>query len=267
MFSREPPLHDAILHDRYDLVQSLVNDETVKIKNRYGFTAIQLAQLLGKQKSLEILQPNQPQHHINVVLRGYKHAFNITTKQFPSTFGVHYASHLRLKDYNTLKQVVRNCPLILKSRLGEENQQLFQQYQHQIVSGYVANLIILWINDEIGFGAFANEDFPAECYIGEYTGLLRRLYRSKPDPNGYCFKYPTRWWSLKYFVIDALDYGNELRYVNHSVDSNLQPVCLVDLNTNLLHQVFLTSRPIKKGEQLLFNYGGDYWRNRALVKL
>ena len=125
---------------------------------------------------------------------------------------------------------------------------------------FVANVSIRWIDDDVGYGVFAEEDFEAGTYIGEYTGQVRTLNRWRPDSNAYCLQYPTRLFSWKYFIIDAFKEGNETRFINHNDVPNLQLSCAVD--RGLSHLIFFTNRKVKKGEELTFDYGPDFWRHR-----
>lgn len=184
-----------------------------------------------------------------------------TPEKFESFFGIKYLSHLHFNDDAPRHQVVKNCPWILqKSRWGEEHRQLGEKYHQEIEEGFVDDVVIKWIDDEIGYGLFANRNIPANAFVGEYTGVLRRLSRWRPDSNAYCFQYPSRFLTWKYYIIDAFREGNEMRFVNHSEDPNLQPSCLVD--EGLCHLVFFTNQAVSEGEELTFNYGSDYWRHR-----
>jgi len=186
------------------------------------------------------------------VPKGYKNSLILSKKQFEATFQVEFSPYQRFKNLDVLTEVISNCPWILRTFAGNENRALAEKYKTELGEADVADVIIKWVNPNMGYGLFAGKDFVAGEWIGEYTGDVHRLYRWKGEGNPYCFHYPTRWWSLKYFVIDSLSIGNEMRFINHSLEPNLEPICLLD--RNLLHMAFLTKRPIEKGEQLFFNY-------------
>lgn len=119
---------------------------------------------------------------------------------------------------------------------------------------------IKWINPILEYGLFTAADLPERSFIGEYTGVIRQIDKKHPDLNSYCFHYPTRFWSAKYFVIDSLHEGNASRFINHSNQPNLQPLWLV--NRGVLHLIFIANQFIAKGAELTFNYGSDYWMRR-----
>jgi hypothetical protein len=258
----EPLLHKAVLEDNHDLLNSLSKDKELLLQtNKLGFTALELAQLLNRRYCVEVLQPNATKT-IKVVFRGNEILSRCNADQFEKAFKLGYLSHLRFASYAHLKRTIHNCPWILKSNiLGKENRELGKTYHKQLSQGFVADVTIKWIDPQIGYGVFCNHELPAGTYVGEYTGTVRQLYRLKPDQNIYCFHYPTCFWSWNYFMVDALREGNEMRFINHSVQPNLEPKCLVD--RGLLHLVFITSQDIERGGQLTFNYGSDYWKHRV----
>lgn len=262
--NEEPHLHIAVIKNDITAVKKLCDDVSSRqALNSLGFSALELAQLLDRQQCLQILSPNIPQPTISVIPKNKFSVIKFNTEMFSNLFGVHYLSHLRFADYKTLKDVICNCPWLLKkSRWGEEYRELATKYKDELSSGYVADVVLQWIDDDFGYGVFANKDLLSGSYVGEYTGFIRRLSRWRPDTNAYCFKYPMRLLTWKYYVVDAMFEGNEMRFVNHSEEPNLEPVCVVD--RGLLHLVFLTKRDIAVGEELTFNYGSDYWRHRKI---
>jgi Proteins containing SET domain len=150
-------------------------------------------------------------------------------------------------------------------RIAEENYSWWRSFSPQLSQGTTTPLLIKWISDEMGYGAFAETDLALGDFAGEYTGLVRPLFRRRPDHNPYCFHYPTRLWSFNYYVVDALREGNLMRFVNHSNKPNLLPLCMV--NNGILHLVFVASQHIPKGTELVFDYGKDFWIHRTKEKM
>lgn len=264
--SIESPLHCAVLADDYASVKALSKiPSLLNCKNFLGLTALELAQYLGKHTSERILSPYEAKR-IPVLKAGAQCAELLSHAQFKAFFQMKYCSHLYFPDYLFFQKVLKDCPWILrKSFLGEENRLLGQKYQNEVSKGFIADVAIKWIDETLGYGLFANCDFPENTFIGEFTGCVRRLYRQHPDQNEYCFHYPTRFWSWNYTVIDALKYGNETRFINHSDTPNLHPLCLCE--RNLLHIAFVTKRPIQAGTQLTYDYGKDFWKQRQKIAL
>jgi len=61
----------------------------------------------------------------------------------------------------------------------------------------------------------------------------------------------------KYVTMDAAKLGNEMRYLNHSQDPNCgAQVVLVNEEHRI---VFSTIKDVRKGTELLLDYGAKYW--------
>lgn len=252
------PLLKAMLNNNITEVLSLSKDDSLRnTKDYLGFTPLEIGKLLDMKESVKILD-NSPQKSFKVMHEGYTKPEECSIEMLQKVFGIRYLPYLRITNYGALQEVVRQCPWILRTCIGKDNRVLAEKYKTELNNGYVANTIIKWIDEKIGYGLFLNQDLPAGAYVGEYTGLVRQLYRSSPDHNPYCFKYPTKMWCKDYYVVDAMWQGNETRFVNHSAQPNLEPVCLMD--RNLLHTAFLTNKAISAGTELTFDYGPDFWK-------
>jgi|GEM_PF-2749460 len=108
------------------------------------------------------------------------------------------------------------------------------------------------INDSIGLGVFAEEDIHIGAWIGEYTGVVSQ---SSDDPklNEYDMEYAVEGLSLR-----AKDAGNFTRFINHSKNENVEPQGII-----YKQQLFIgiiANRNIKRGEQILYDYGSGYWQ-------
>lgn len=125
----------------------------------------------------------------------------------------------------------------------------------------LAAFSVTHLGDVFGYGLLATRKIRASEYVGEYTGVLRR---SRPEDlqNRYLAQ------SMPYgefadFVIDGQDEGNFMRFINHSSEAaNVQSQHVFhDLRW---HYIIRALRDLAPGEQLLLDYGQDYWRNREL---
>lgn len=263
---RLTPLHLAVIDGDEAAVESLkVNAELLESREACGFTPLELAQLLGKRRCQQLLGGVMPSS-VKIQDKGADQVVSLTVEEFEKTFNLVYRPFLVFESYTQLVEVIRSCPYLLRSqRLAKENYEWGRLYSKELATGTIADVSIRWINESMGYGVFAEADIPEGSFIGEYTGVVRRLYRRYPNPNAYCFRYPTRLWSLKYFAIDALHESNVLRFINHSDRPNLLPLCAVD--RRLLHQLLFANRLIPKGQQLTFDYGPDYWVRRQKLLL
>ncbi len=258
----ENPLHLAVLNEDFETLQQLSKNSKLRgCKNSLGFTALELARFLGKDQCIEILSPNTNKE-ILVIKPGEHKITKFTPELFTTHFNIKYRSHLNFRDYDFLKQMIKNCPWTLHtSFLGEENRAQAITFRKELSTGHIAPTTIQWIDNELGYGLFARTNLAPGTFVGEFTGVVRRLYRLSPDQNEYCFHYPTRFWSWNYTIIDAIAEGNETRFINHSDTPNLKPICLCE--RRLLHTVFMTNSFVKAGTQLTYNYGKDFWKHRT----
>lgn len=263
---RLPPLHQAILDKDENAVKRLSKDpQALEMQDALGFTAVELAHLLNHKWAAALLAP-QPKRWIAAKLKGSNKQQRLTEEEFQRHFHIAYSPYLSFANYDALKRVLANCPWILaKSFLGEENRSQAHEYRKQLDTGRCAAISIRWIDEQLGYGIFADRDLPEGTFIGEFTGTVRQLSRRAPTQNVYCFHYPTRFWSWNYYVIDALETGNETRFINHSDSPNLQPLCLCE--RRLLHIVFIAKVTIKAGTQLTYDYGQDFWKSREKINL
>lgn len=260
-FNENSPLHLAVIHNDIEALKGLtLNSDLKSLKNSMGFTPLELAEYLGNESCAKILS-SETTHKIGIIKPGEFKAVNLTPDYFNTYFQVKYRSHLNFRNYKFFKETLNNCPWTLHtSFLGEENRAMAKKFYDELSSGLIQNATIRWIDSEMGYGLFARKDLPEGTFIGEFTGIVRQLYRSNPDQNEYCFHYPTKFWSWNYTIIDALHEGNETRFINHSDTPNLNPICLCE--KKLLHIVFVTNSFVKAGTQLTYNYGKDFWKHR-----
>lgn len=264
-----PPLHQAVIEGKIEEVERLKNSQWVQSSDRYGFSPLELAQLLGQRQCQRILKYDQyvPFLRFKVQFQNQVQPKILSLDELEDAFHIIYRSFLTFPSYQILEEVIHQCPYFLRFEwLISAEDQFEVAYQQQIARGQIANAstLIKWINQEKGFGLFADIDLPEKTFVAEYTGIVREVNKKSPninDINEYCFEYPTRFFSSKYYLIDASKEGNISRFINHSQSPNLQPLWLV--NRKVLHLIFITHRPIKKNTELTFDYGVDYWRHRS----
>lgn len=199
---------------------------------------------------------------------------SITPFAFQKLFGVVYTGKLLFDSRCPPVDWSMEAP-VLKKAPPPERKNFFQQqfaqikgveawdgaqmkgwlYADCVRQEHVANVYIAKISDSVGHGAFALEDIAQGEMLGEYTGLAR-AHKNGDHANAYLFNY------LKNAVIDASKRGNFSRFVNHSTfECNVRYMrILVD---DILHVILVARRKIEKDEQILLDYGLDYWQNRT----
>jgi SET domain-containing protein len=184
--------------------------------------------------------------------------------QFFKSQGLVYLERTRI-DWKPLL-----CKKLNKSSYYKTNEaefkKLCRQYGQLIECCHKAPLYIKKINATIGYGVFAAKNIYKDDFIGEYAGVVQiadKLSDCEEDIPGYETDYT--WYYLDKIKdgpaleINGRLEGNEMRFINHSPDSN------VDVDHTLYKGqwviFFRAARDIEKDEQLLINYGEQYWED------
>jgi len=136
---------------------------------------------------------------------------------------------------------------------------LHELYADDIDRHFLAPISLRWLGKTIGHGIFAETDFSIGDFIGEYTGVIEN--RTLVHDKDYAWSYPITTLDGTRSILDAKYKGNELRFINDGLEPNCQVQYLIG-NDNLWHVIYIASKDIKKGEQLLVSYGPAYWESR-----
>ena len=221
-------------------------------QNKYCPTEIQ--ELLGDQKA-------KKHPLIAIQKKGDSEIGYYSRKEFEAIFSVHYQQNLCFETSELLEKALKSCPWLLRNTfIGQEHRNLGARYRRALFDGSIEDVAIRWIDDEMGYGLFAQNVIAKETFIGQYTGVVKRYERFKTQRNAYCMQMPTGFFSFCYLFIDAKSAGNEMRFANHSDAPTMKPICMID--RSLVHIGLFACRDIKPNEELTFNYGKDFWRFR-----
>lgn len=176
--------------------------------------------------------------------------------------GIRYMKKAEIISHSSFDKDLTQSPYYLENK--EEFDHLTALYGPQIRSESMAPVSIRFIAKELGYGLFAEKDLDAGALIGEYCGIVQEGRDVSPDEGegegyetDYTWDYPDAWYEDILFEINALENGNELRYVNHSFEPNL--VVEHTLLDNRWVIFFIAEHYIKKGTQLTVDYGEEYW--------
>lgn len=114
----------------------------------------------------------------------------------------------------------------------------------------------------MGKGIFATCSIPSGAWIGEYLGaLVPSRLTAKTEGSLYLFDMSGD--APKGVTCDAAAVGNWTRFMNHHCRPNVQALDFVYARRRVTG--FQTLRRIKKGEQLVFSYGDDYFPGNGLL--
>ncbi len=108
------------------------------------------------------------------------------------------------------------------------------------------------------WGVYASEPIPANRKVMEYTGerINRRETRRRSEESEFTYLFTLD----KYWTIDGAAGGSGAEYVNHSCEPNLISRVLKG------HIIYMSLRPIKRGEELTLDYRFDSKVEKVVCK-
>lgn len=115
-------------------------------------------------------------------------------------------------------------------------------------------------NSQNGLGVRALQTIPQGTFICEYVGeLISDAEADVREDDSYLFDLDNK--DGEVYCIDARYYGNISRFINHLCDPNIIPVRVFMLHQDLRFPriAFFSSRDIRTGEELGFDYGDRFW--------
>ena len=108
----------------------------------------------------------------------------------------------------------------------------------------------------VGFGVFAGELIPKGTFLGNYVGEV--IPYEAVENNRYLFGIlPHKSGIHGGVCVTAHEWGNHTRFVNHSSTPNVHAYTRVF--NGWAETYFVAKEDILPGEQLLIDYGPDYW--------
>jgi len=129
------------------------------------------------------------------------------------------------------------------------------------INGKTARVYISKVSKTVGYGLFARGRIPKGAVVGQYTGVVRNENVEKDRSNGYTFTYDP--FGHFHMVVDAQKQGNYMRFANHSAKyANAAPRLVYDEARSRWHVLLVATQEIKRGDQVLFNYGHQYGWDR-----
>jgi len=151
-------------------------------------------------------------------------------------------------------------------RLSSQDQMCVQLHFKLSDSGYFPSMHVEYISDAIGYGVFASNLIPKNTFLGIYSGSVHSsehcLYWFHDDNFDLTYKHKCR----NSATVKAHFVGNIGRFINCASDEQIPNVrsqrnSNFDLNQPTHMAILLIStREIKKGEQLLYRYNSFFVR-------
>ena len=184
-------------------------------------------------------------------------------KLFLESAGLGYISRSVYKDVPVFLRDQKESPYYLDNK--EEFDLLYKNYHKKIEEAYMASVSICRVSEDVGYGLFAEADLKPGAYLSEYAGLVQPGEDLIVDAESaeesydtdYTWDYPDAWYEDVLYEVNALNMGNELRYINHSFEPNL--IVEHTLVDNRWVIFFVAQQFIPAGVQLTVDYGEEYW--------
>ncbi|MCH9811969.1 SET domain-containing protein [bacterium] len=130
---------------------------------------------------------------------------------------------------------------------------------------YCSRVSLKYISKQLGHGIFAKEDIAPYSVLCHYVGEIIPTKNLKVEHDStFSFEH------FEPYSIDAMKKGNWARFMNHSdLGTPSNNVTVWEYYTEDGPKIFFTAGPrgIKKGAQLLYSYGEEYWENKKALDL
>jgi len=191
---------------------------------------------------------------VKVAFPGQVRPSAISCLEFYEKTAFCFINNLEFSSLALYQEVCACCKKkFLEGKISDRAKWLGIKWRNFISKGYVEDVSIRWISDSVGFGLFTEKPLEAQAFVGEYMGVLRKCPLFFANVNPYCFRYPLYRIGPFFYVIDAEKAGNEMSFINHSSNPNLEAVA--SLNDSIYHISFRAIRPIGAQEELTYDYG------------
>ncbi|MCH9621916.1 MAG: hypothetical protein S4CHLAM20_13470 [Chlamydiia bacterium] len=157
-----------------------------------------------------------------------------------------------------------------KQQLSKTRKKQFDAFynylkNHENDLKYCKRFDLRYISKKVGYGVFAKEDIAPYSTLHQYIGEIIPTEKLKEQHDStFSFElFPD-------YSIDAMKKGNWTRFMNHAdVGKPTNNALVWEYYTKDAPRLIFTSGPrgIKKGAQILYSYGEEYWENRKSLAL
>ncbi|XP_040898761.1 histone-lysine N-methyltransferase EHMT1a isoform X2 [Toxotes jaculatrix] len=136
--------------------------------------------------------------------------------------------------------------------------------RNRVVQNGLRARLQLFRTQKMGWGVRAMQDIPQGTFICEYVGeIITDAEADKRENDSFLFTLDNKVGDIH--CIDARLFGNIGRFINHLCEPNLMAVKVFTMHQDLRFPriAFFSSRAIKAGDQIGFDYGDHYWRVKS----
>uniref|UniRef100_A0A5S6Q7K9 SET domain-containing protein n=1 Tax=Trichuris muris TaxID=70415 RepID=A0A5S6Q7K9_TRIMR len=120
-----------------------------------------------------------------------------------------------------------------------------------------------------GWGLFAGERIPASTFLFHYAGMFLQSHElTESNMNDYLFMVSVKDDPSTFSYIDAFEYGNLSRFVNHSCVPNCFVSCVhaAFVDRRLSRLCFFSRYDIQQDEEITIDYSDSYWTYKTDMK-
>ena len=243
-------LHLAILQQQDDWVHFLGSDPQLKQRcNKFGLTPFEFAQFLNRESHLTLLGNAGPEAQMRNLVGESENLI----KSF---------SYIPCSIFETASIFEEVLHSSFRAKEGDlipsERLWMGVYFDKELKTALNPRLSLRYIDEEIGYGVFAEQKIPACAFVGEYTGIVREYDKKEMKDKIYCVRYNCWQTGARKFVIDAETHGNHTRFINHSCQPNLALQAIYW--RGIPRMILITLQEIQEGTQLTFDYGRSFWK-------
>jgi hypothetical protein len=250
-------LHLAVLSNQIDIASSLslIYPHLKLRRNTFGLTPLELSELLPRKEIASLLG--------RAPLPSFLDQPNVTIhdpEKFQLSETLEFLAQPLFETEAILDEILRRAKKAkMEDAIPPERIWMGVYYDNEIHKGVHPKVSIRHIDDEVGFGVFADQRIPSCTLAGEYTGALKERNKNELKDKKYCVRYTVWEMGKRQFIIDAENKGNFTRFINHSAKPNLglQSVYW----RGLPRMIFVALKEIPEGAQLTFDYGTFFWKD------
>ncbi|XP_028851480.1 histone-lysine N-methyltransferase EHMT1a isoform X2 [Denticeps clupeoides] len=136
--------------------------------------------------------------------------------------------------------------------------------RNRVVQNGLRTRLQIFRTERMGWGVRALQDIPEGTFVCEFVGEIISDGEANTRQNdAFLFNLDNKVGDV--YCIDAQFYGNLARFMNHLCEPNLFPVRVYTKHQDLRFPriALFSSKPIKVGEELGFDYGDHFWKIKS----
>ncbi|KAL2092228.1 hypothetical protein ACEWY4_012026 [Coilia grayii] len=136
--------------------------------------------------------------------------------------------------------------------------------RNRVVQNGLRTRLQVFRTEHMGWGVKALQDISAGAFVCEYVGeIITDKEANTRGNDSFLFNLDNKVGDV--YCIDAQFYGNVARFLNHLCEPNLFPVRVFTKHQDLRFPrvALFSSRHIRVGEELGFDYGEHFWKVKS----